>query len=235
MTALPFRLQSITPKIAWLDYDTQAPLSEAFCRFQEHYEGPDHAGKIFTLQEYIDWYIKTNGGWTYYADWHGYNFPAKVLTPFKNGLFDPLSNAETELLRSLADLPYNGYVIGTYEGRAGSLKHEIAHALYETEPKYVTEVLKILGKVSLGPIFEGLASHNYSAVTWIDEAHAYLTECPFVLVDWGISPDVMDDYMDAIEQLQVVYNEWTPLEETQNLDPWIDNDETPPNKVINPL
>jgi hypothetical protein len=41
----------------------------------------------------------------------------------------------------------------------------------------------------------------------------------------------MDDYTNTIEQLQVVYNEWTPLEETQNLDPWIDNDETPPNEI----
>ncbi len=216
-----FKRTNLTEKIIWVDFEEQTDLGKTFCRFQEHYEGPAHAGKIFSLEEYKEWYIGIKGAWSYYTDWNGYNIPVRVLTPFKNGQFDPMSFEEMDFLLHLQNVPIDGYIIGTFQAKPGALKHELAHGLYATEPEYVTEVLEVLGTERLGSIFEALKSIGYTGVTWVDEVHAYLLECPFVLRSAGAD---MVSYLGMIESLQTIFNKWTPLEETKNLDPWGNHD-----------
>lgn len=226
-----FQRSDITKKIHWLDFEEQAVMGESVCRIEEHYEGPEHAGKIFTIEEYMPWYMaNTNKNeFTYYTDWHGYNFPARILYPFRVGQFDPLSTLEINLLDSLSDVELDHYIITTFCGEAGALKHEVAHALFSTEPKYVQQILRILCTVPLTPIFETIEVHGYAGVTWVDEAHAYLTECPFLLRTWGCD---VNPYLEIIEELQNIHNQWSPLEETKYLDPWIDHDTRTQAKIV---
>jgi hypothetical protein len=80
-----------------LVFDNQYDLASTFLRFQEHYESPEFAGKVFTLDEYKNWYINhsprasKDGVFTYYEDWNGFNIPSKILKPFYGGKFSPLS------------------------------------------------------------------------------------------------------------------------------------------------
>ena len=73
-------------------------LASTFLRFQEHYGSPRFRGRRFTLEEYMDWYAAEYGGFTYFDDWEGFNIPSWVLSPFRNGEFDPLLRKEKKLL-----------------------------------------------------------------------------------------------------------------------------------------
>jgi hypothetical protein len=84
----------------WISADSQEELGNTFIRFQEFYESPNpnFLGKIFTLGMVRQWYSVKYGADTYHHDWTGFNFPSRILLPFKQGLFDPLTNEEIALL-----------------------------------------------------------------------------------------------------------------------------------------
>jgi len=43
---------------------SQYILAATFMRFQEYHESPEFKGRIFTVEEYMDWYAKTYGNFT---------------------------------------------------------------------------------------------------------------------------------------------------------------------------
>lgn len=69
-----FKLTEILKDVFHLNYLTQEQLASTFLRFQEHYESPEFRGKIFTLDEYKEWYMTNSpnsikkGIFTYYED-----------------------------------------------------------------------------------------------------------------------------------------------------------------------
>src|ERR1700730_3525707 len=81
-----------------LRFKTQYQLTATFLRVQEHYESPRFHGRIFSLEQYMDWYASRYGNFTYYQDWAGFNVPSTALQPFYEGKFDPLSEKEMQLL-----------------------------------------------------------------------------------------------------------------------------------------
>ena len=81
------KFSEIIPNIFWFNFDTQEECAKTFCRFEEYYESPFWQGKIFTLDEYKEWYIKTYGQWSYYTDWSGFNIPDYAFKPFFDGKF----------------------------------------------------------------------------------------------------------------------------------------------------
>ena len=167
-------IQEITPRIFWVYSKTAANLAPYFMRFQEHYESPEFQNKVFTVGEFREWYVKTYGDFTYDEDWAGFNFPMSILSPFKGGLFDPLTSPEKSLLSLLKDVPSNGYVIGTND--KDSLTHEICHGLYTTDLDYRTGVQKILDKyyfdVNVVNFITQLEK-DYSLDKILDELQAY--------------------------------------------------------------
>lgn len=182
-------LKEIAPNIFNINFETQEKLASTFLRFQEHFESPKFKGKIFTLEEYKKWYIqnspkgKETEKFTYYFDWNGFNIPSSVLEPFYKGDFDPLSEKEEAFLDLFRDKKQGEifYIIGTHgESDYGkeALKHEIAHGLFFTNPKYKEEVLRILGEIPLGVRTEinGFLekSGGYHPDVWEDETHAYI-------------------------------------------------------------
>jgi len=169
----------ILKNIFLLEFETQLDLTSTFLRFQEHYESPEFRGKLFTLEQYKNWYIKIKGDFTYYTDWSGFNIPSYVLTPFYEGKFNPLSESEKQILELLKDIPQPFYVIGVYDVPDDKqmkhlLEHEIAHRLFYTEPKYREKVLEILEKYNLDELKDWLRSlDGYHEEVLIDEAHAF--------------------------------------------------------------
>src|SRR5438105_13952294 len=109
-----------------LRFKTQYELASTFLRIQEHYESPYFSGKIFSLEQYMDWYAARTGSFTYYEDWSGFNVPSNALRPFYDGKFDPLLEKEKRLLGLFKRLKGRFYIIGISDTEArATLTHEL--------------------------------------------------------------------------------------------------------------
>lgn len=162
----------------WVSADSQEELSITFMRFQEHYESinPDFRGKIFTVGQLRSWYSITYGADTYHHDWIGFNFPSSVLVPFHNGLFDPLTVEETNLLNFFKYRHDNFYIIGAQDQSV--LRHELSHALYASNQKYKIAIDSIIekNKKKLSKTIQYILSKGYSKHVLNDELQAYITD-----------------------------------------------------------
>ena len=165
----------------------QYTLASTFLRFQEHYESPKFRGKIFSLEEFMDWYALKFGNFTYYQNWSGFNIPSSVLKPFREGRFNPLSRKEKRLLDLLVNMPEPFYVVGTYGTRIDlpTLKHELTHGLYHTVPEYRKRVRRILRPKKIRRFTEILKKTGYHPSVWQDETNAYLLTTVACLKDDG--------------------------------------------------
>lgn len=162
----------------WISADSQAELGTTFMRFQEYYESPnpDFRGKIFTVGQLRQWYSTTYGADTYHNDWSGFNFPSRVLIPFKQGLFDPLTSEEQSLLQFFRYRHDDFYIIGAQDRLV--LRHELSHALYSDNKIYARSVDKLCYKYRK----QLLRSRNYIKDKGYhddvlnDELQAYITD-----------------------------------------------------------
>lgn len=154
--------------------DSQEELGNTFIRFQEHYESPNpkFRNQVFTLGEFKSWYSITYGS-NYVTDWKGFNFPSRVLEPFRQGLFDPLTNEENNLLNLLKYRHDNFYIIGAQD--EATLKHELTHALYTTNNKYKSEIDNVLDKnrKKISKAYSHLLKMGYTKEVIYDEIQAY--------------------------------------------------------------
>ncbi len=198
-------MKEVTKDIFHLNFLTQKGLTSTFLRFQEFYESPEFKGKIFTLEEYKSWYIanskkgKETGEFTYYTDWSGFNIPSKILEPFYDGKFDPLSREEKGLL-DLFKSKRNSrfYVIGTFGGSKKSLMHEIAHGLFYLNLDHRSKIKHLLNKIpskEKNKINKILSeSGGYHEDVWDDETQAHLIWSLEKLKKQGleVSPKLME-------------------------------------------
>ena len=156
--------------------DSREELAESFLRFQEHYESPVWADKIFTKGQYKQWYSQTHGGDTYRLDWSGFNFPSSVLKPFRDGLFDPLTEGEKTILSLLRYRTDDFYIIGSNTDDV--LSHELCHALYHSNLKYRKAVDEVIekNKNNLKKAFDHLLVLGYHKKVIYDEFQAYVLD-----------------------------------------------------------
>ncbi|SHN73456.1 ABC transporter ATP-binding protein [Bradyrhizobium erythrophlei] len=158
-----------------LRFKTQYELTATFLRIQEYYESPHFHGRIFSLEEYMDWYAKRHGNFTYYEDWAGFNVPSTAFRPFYEGKFDPLSRKEKQLLRLFKDLRHRFYVIGIYgTGAKGSLTHELAHALFFIDDAYRKAVNEAMRGYDTSKLAKEIAEAGYAKHVIPDEIQAYI-------------------------------------------------------------
>jgi hypothetical protein len=199
------RVRELLPGVFHLHFPTNHLMASTFLRFQEHYESPRFRGKVFTLEQFMDWYAsqQTHGDFTYYKDWTGFNIPSSVLDRFRRGDFDPLSAKEKELLALFAGVPGRFYLIGT----AGAvpdeetLRHELAHSLFYTRADYRRAVLAELRGADLTPVFAALKRLGYHRSVWLDEANAYLNEKSSGLKAIGVDPKPYADLRRRLRRL----------------------------------
>lgn len=200
----------LTNKIYILEFKTSYNLSSTFLRFQEYYESPKFKGKIFSLKEFKKWYVinspkgRKTGRFTYYWDWTGFNIPSEALMSFYEGKFDPLSEKEKQLLKLFKNVKTRFYVIGVFGKKYKNiLKHEIAHALFYTSPKYRKKVLKIVSEFNLKKIKKKLLStKGYNEGILNDEIQAY-----------ALSPSKklkLDFPSDLINKLERIFIKFVP-------------------------
>lgn len=174
----------IHPKILLLTFDTQLQMNKTLIRIQEHYENPVLAGQVFTLGTLRQQLIQSSGTFTYYTDVHGCNFTSNCLTPFINGLFDPLTPEEAAMVELIKTRTDDYYVIAVFEDgeeqetTGDTLTHEICHAMFSVFPDYRAEVLDTLELFSeeLVGLKANLLDDGYSINHVLDECHAYIIE-----------------------------------------------------------
>jgi hypothetical protein len=132
----------MNPAIYHLTFPSQYLLTSTLMRAQEFYESPVYQGKVFTHEEYMDWYAQDRGSMSYFIDWNGFNLPSATLDHFFR-LNKDLSNKEKALYRRLKKLPRPFYLIATHQaGAGGILAHEVVHGLFYLNRKYACDVLE---------------------------------------------------------------------------------------------
>lgn len=173
------KVSEIKPNTYQVDFESRQELLKTFLRFQEYYESPEFKHKVFTLEEYSKWYMKSNNKseFTYYDDWSGCNVPSYVFDFFRTGQMNPLSEREQKLLELL---PSNKsfYVIGTFNGgRKDIIEHEICHSLFYTIKNYKNEVLSLLEKYKeeLEDVKKWISGLGYHESVLLDECQAYIS------------------------------------------------------------
>lgn len=165
----------LAPGVFLLKFSSQYELAATFLRFQEHAESSRFSGRTFSLEEFMDWYAGKFGNFTYYQDWAGFNVPSTALEPFRAGSFDPLLEKERRFLKLFAGERRPFYVIGVAETHTRSdLAHEIAHALFFTNPDYRGAVLSAMRGYDTAVLRRALGRMGYSRAVLTDEVHAYL-------------------------------------------------------------
>jgi len=207
-------IQKITATIIHVNFKIQKELTKTFCRFQEHYESPEFKGKVFTLGQYREWYSERYGAWTYYTDWSGFNLPDYTLQPFKDGLFDPLTDREQLFLDRFKHKVGKFYIIGTYDDKkAAALDHEICHALYYLDEEYQREVSSLIGHTDVrlstfAPIRKLLIDKGYADEMLDDELQAYLAcNSEHLRVKYSLDvPEVYKDFEELKETYFTKYN-----------------------------
>lgn len=158
-----------------LRFENQYELTSTFLRVQEHYESPQFHGRIFTLEQYMDWYVAENGAFTYYQDWSGFNVPSTAFEPFYDGKFDPLTSKEKRLLGLFKNLQGRFYVIGIYDGgKKGTLTHELAHALFFIDEGYRKAVREAMRGYDTSSLERQLIKAGYARHVVVDEVQAYI-------------------------------------------------------------
>ena len=167
------KVREVVNRIFLVTCRTSRAVADIFVRFQEYYESPKFRGKIFTSREFLKWYRKTFET-EYHDGFEGFNIPSSVLTPFYNGLFDPLNKKEKAFLRAFRRKKMRFYIIGAAEDDHTTLTHEIAHGLFFTNLTYRNEVILALGHSNLSRLYEFFKVEGYHPDVWVDEAHAYI-------------------------------------------------------------
>jgi hypothetical protein len=171
---IKIRKQRVAKGIYLLRFHTQYELAATFLRVQEHYESPKFHGRIFSLEQYMDWYAERHGNFTYYQDWSGFNVPSTAFEPFVAGKFDPLSAKERRLLALFRGLRERFYVIGIYGQGKDTLTHELAHALFFTDDAYREAVHAAMRGYDTSALAKQLSEAGYARHVIPDEIQAYL-------------------------------------------------------------
>ena len=149
-------------------------MTSTFLRFQEHYESPKFHGKIFTLEEFMDWYAAERGKFSYFEDWGGFNIPGRVFAPFSAGKFDPLTRKEAALLKMFRGVSGDFYVIGSVGGDLEGMLHEIIHGMFYLFPEYRRDAVRCLRGLDDKHIRERLLKMDgYDKSVLDDEVNAY--------------------------------------------------------------
>ena len=187
-----------------------------FCRAQEYYESPSpkFRGKNFSIWEYMKWYHEQNHwGFSYGADWSGFNIPLKTLRECYNKLTKPESPYDKvmdEILNKLKSESNDCYLIGAKDTKGETFKHEVCHALYHTDKNYKKQMDALthgLPQKYYNVFASNLVQMGYTTKVVDDEIQAYLQygyeEPKF---GTGVDIDVRKEYSQIYKEAAKQFN-----------------------------
>jgi hypothetical protein len=176
---LPFKGVTMlgNSKVGLIEFKWNHHMCSTMMRFQEYYESPKFKGKVFTHEEFQDWYANAQGRFSYYEDWSGFNLPRKCIEEVFVS-FPDLWKKERLLVKSVLDSDAE-YIIACIDGDMGAMVHEISHGLYYTNQNYRKEMDSISEKMPQAikkKIFRELAVAGYHEDVFMDELQAYMVD-----------------------------------------------------------
>lgn len=179
-----FTATEILPNVYYLKFDTRIEMNKSLGRIQEYSENPKLCNTVFSTSRLKKYYKSAtgNGRMCYWKYVLGCNIPGAAFQGFARE-FSAWTGRELEVMRFVKNLEGAYYIIATAAsddklGAAGALDHEIAHALYYTNPDYATRVDQIMLCIPPATRERLLERIQHSVayaehVVW-DETHAYL-------------------------------------------------------------
>lgn len=162
-----------------LEFPSIKELTLSMFRFSEFAEGLDGVkGCNFTFDVFVDKYSDSDGNLSYFSFWDGFNVKKSSINEFVGLLcYNQISNRERAVIKAVAPISENGYVIACVEGDTLYIKHETAHAKFYENKKYRKEVLSVLELLNNGlkqKYSDSLKALHYIDEVIDDEIHAYL-------------------------------------------------------------
>jgi hypothetical protein len=179
---IKYQIKEVKPNIFAVIVKDKYDRAMLFCRVQEYYESPStkFRGKQFSIWDYMKWYDTKNGyGFSYGADWSGFNIPiwvAKECYNSLNKLETPYDKVMDQIVQKL-NSHYNGYMIGAGNTSDETFQHEVCHALYHTDKNYKKQMDNLtegLPKKYYDVFKNNLFKMGYASKVVKDEIQAYL-------------------------------------------------------------
>lgn len=184
---IKYDIKEVLPKIFSVVIEDPYDRAMTFCRAQEYYESPnkDFRGKYFSMWDYMKWYSKEKGSFTYPRDWSGFNIPLQKLYKLYHDLDS--DELETPYDFEMSDIMFEiysmngysdkGYVIGSKDRLGSTFEHELCHGLFATNRAYKKKALELVGKIKK-PLYNKLKKNllkmGYTEKVIDDEIQAYL-------------------------------------------------------------
>lgn len=205
------KLRKEAERVYSLSFDNRKELCLCFLRYQEFYESDNHRfqNRTFTWAEYITWYAKKRGSFSYAEDWSGFNFPANTIRVVqKLGIPDP--NHYDRLMDGLLGLiegeaeTSDCYLIGFQTGHATTLDHEMAHAAYYLDETYRYEVESLVLALpeNLGEsLSTAIQTLGYAKSSVLDEIQAFALTGSRKLLWKGRTPRPLAKFYVELEKL----------------------------------
>lgn len=178
------KLKKVHKHIYHVLFNTQKEMCDCLFRFSEFHENPVFKNRIFSLEEFKEWYKKFHKKkiYTYSKDWDGFNSSGEVLLEFRklfNTIFSKQEVDFLNLFKHLSDSQLKKiYVISTCkQSQKTTYLHEMVHAYYNINTDYYKKVNKIISSYRhVDIIFKCLSGFGYDSNVLWDEANAYLVE-----------------------------------------------------------
>ncbi len=189
-----------------VEAETKNELCHIFVRAQAFYESNKFKDKVFTLDEFKQWY-SGDGDFTYYDDWRGFNIPDYSIQKFIDGRFEPLSVYERWLMENIketVDTSKPFYIVGYADGYDDTKRHELSHALYYLCPEYkkaVDKVIKSIPKSELKTLVKFLEARKYSKSVYPDEMQAYIMADKQFMIEQNGWIDAYQPYSDKLNKI----------------------------------
>jgi hypothetical protein len=175
-------------QIYLIESSSRQNLAVTFMRFQEYYESPEFKGRVFSVEDFAHWYALKFGSFSYSRDWYGFNIPGTVLTPFKNGDFNPLTPYEQKLIDFCSSVDGDSYIIGatsSVEYFKETVQHEFVHGVFYTNPEYRKEIIGCIRDFNIEPVYKGLVKMGYCDDVLVDETNAYILVEPNTIQEYS--------------------------------------------------
>jgi len=205
-----YKIKEVKPNVFAVIVKDKYDRAMLFCRAQEYYESPSpkFRGKNFSIWDYMKWYHEQNSwGFSYGADWSGFNIPLKVVRECYNKLTKsetPYDKIMDQILNKLKLQGSEGYLIGAKDTEGETFKHEVCHALYHTDKDYKKQMDALthgLPKKYYNVFASNLVQMGYTTKVVDDEIQAYLQygyeEPKF---GTGVDIDVRKEYSDIYKK-----------------------------------
>lgn len=196
---MKYQLFQVMPKVYYALFNDHYDFAMTFLRSCEVTKQGKFRKNPFSVLEYMDWYAKKygDGAFTYPKDWGGFNVDSayifackKVPVPDYNVYDQVMDEIVSRIVAHVGSTSPTWSLIGTsLKQESYVLKHEIAHALWDTKRAYRREARALVDALPADVrerCYEELRGMGYTSHGYATEIAAYAATGLTALKDTGL-------------------------------------------------